>query len=57
VLALLAQGLRNVEIAERLVLWSRTVDHHVSSVLGQLGVRTRGEAVVEAHRLGLTEDR
>jgi DNA-binding CsgD family transcriptional regulator len=57
VLELLAQGLRNVEIAERLVLSSRTVDHHVSSILGKLGARTRGEASAEARRLGLVEDR
>ena len=56
-LALLTQGLRNVAIAERLVLSPRTVDHHVSSILGKLGARTRGEAVAEAHRLGLIEDR
>jgi DNA-binding CsgD family transcriptional regulator/tetratricopeptide (TPR) repeat protein len=53
VLALVAQGLRNVEIAQRLVLSSRTVDHHVSAILGKLGARTRGEAVAEAHRLDL----
>jgi DNA-binding NarL/FixJ family response regulator len=53
VLALLAQGLRNAEIAQRLVVSEKTVDHHVSAVLGKLGVRTRGEAGVEAIRRGL----
>jgi DNA-binding CsgD family transcriptional regulator len=57
VLALVSQGLRNVEIAHRLVLSTRTVDHHVSAILGKLGARTRGEAVAEAHRLDLIEDR
>ena len=54
VLALIAQGLRNAEIAERLVVSTKTVDHHVSAILRKLGVRTRGAAAVEAARLGLT---
>src|SRR6185437_15782367 len=44
VLALIADGLRNTEIADRLVLSVRTVDHHVSAILRKLGVRSRGEA-------------
>ena len=55
VLQLLAQGLRNAEIAERLFLSSRTVDHHVSAILRKLGVRTRGQAGAAATRLGLVE--
>jgi ATP/maltotriose-dependent transcriptional regulator MalT len=51
---LLAEGLRNGEIAERLVVSQKTVDHHVSAILRKLGVRTRGEAGAEAVRLGLT---
>ena len=53
VLALLAEGLRNAQIADRLVLSGKTVDHHVSAVLRKLGVHSRGEATAEATRLGL----
>lgn len=53
VLALLAEGLRNADIAERLFLSRRTVDHHVSAVLRKLGAGSRGEAVAAAARRGL----
>jgi DNA-binding CsgD family transcriptional regulator/tetratricopeptide (TPR) repeat protein len=54
VLALLGEGLRNAEIASRLVISAKTVDHHVSAILGKLGVRDRYAAGQEAIRLGLT---
>jgi DNA-binding CsgD family transcriptional regulator len=54
VLALLSEGLRNAEIAERLIVAERTVDHHVSAILGKLDARTRGEAVARAAELGLS---
>jgi DNA-binding CsgD family transcriptional regulator len=58
VLALVAQGLTNAEIAERLFLSEKTVGHHVSAVLRKLHVRSRGQAGAEAVRLGVApEDR
>ncbi|HVR40945.1 MAG TPA: AAA family ATPase [Thermoanaerobaculia bacterium] len=44
ILGLVDEGLRNADIATRLHLSPKTVDHHVSSVLSKLGVKTRGEA-------------
>jgi DNA-binding CsgD family transcriptional regulator/tetratricopeptide (TPR) repeat protein len=55
VLALLGDGLRNAEIAERLYLSPRTVDHHVSAILRKLEAKSRGGAVAEGRRLGLLQ--
>ena len=57
VLGLLSQGLQNTEIAERLVVSRRTVDHHVSAILRKLDAHTRGEAVAAAAGLGFLEER
>jgi predicted ATPase/DNA-binding CsgD family transcriptional regulator len=51
ILPLLAEGLRNADIAVRLHLSAKTVDHHVSSILGKLGVRSRTEAAGRAFAL------
>ena len=53
VLRLLADGLTNREIAGRLYISEKTAEHHVSAILGKLGVRTRGAASSVAHRLGV----
>jgi DNA-binding NarL/FixJ family response regulator len=53
VLALVAEGCRNAEIAQRLFLAEKTVSHHVSAVLAKLDVRSRGAAAAVANELGL----
>jgi DNA-binding CsgD family transcriptional regulator len=53
VLALLCAHMTDLEIAERLFLSPRTVEGHVSHLLGKLGAANRREAAATAVRLGL----
>ncbi|MFI8520872.1 ATP-binding protein [Streptomyces sp. NPDC085481] len=57
VLALLADGLRNAEIADGLFLSRRTVEHHVAAVLRKLGMANRSEAARYARRNDVTARR
>jgi DNA-binding CsgD family transcriptional regulator/tetratricopeptide (TPR) repeat protein len=54
VLALVADGRSNRQIAEELFISAKTASVHVSNILAKLGVANRAEAAVAAHRLGLS---
>lgn len=55
VLLMIREGARNADIARRLFLSPKTVDHHVSAILRKLGVASREAAGREADRLGLQD--
>jgi DNA-binding CsgD family transcriptional regulator len=53
ILALVAEKLQNTEIAHRLFISPKTVDHHISAILSKLDVHSRTEAVAAAYQLGI----
>jgi DNA-binding NarL/FixJ family response regulator len=55
VLRLLVEGMTNAELAQRLYLSIKTVDHHVSAILTKLDVSNRRAAVRKARDLGILE--
>jgi DNA-binding NarL/FixJ family response regulator len=57
VLALIADGLSNTEIGERLFLGQATVKTHVNRIFAKTGVRDRAQAVRYAYRTGLAHPR
>lgn len=56
ILALIAQGLTNAAIAERLVLSPKTVRNHVSNIFGKLQVADRAQAIIQAREAGIGKD-
>jgi DNA-binding NarL/FixJ family response regulator len=53
VLELIAQGLKNPEIADRLVISPKTVRNHITNIFGKLQVADRAEAIIQAREAGL----
>jgi RNA polymerase sigma factor (sigma-70 family) len=52
-LALIAQGLNNSEIAQRLVISPKTVRNHITRIFDKLQVSDRSQAIVKARKAGL----
>jgi DNA-binding NarL/FixJ family response regulator len=56
VLALLPQGMSNSAIGERLFITAKTAEHHVSSILGKLGLRNRAQAAAFAASFQISQE-
>ena len=57
VLALVAEGRSNRQVADALFISAKTASVHVSNILAKLGVASRVQAAAVAHRLGLLDGR
>jgi DNA-binding NarL/FixJ family response regulator len=55
VLTLLADGLTNPEIADRLCISAKTAEHHVSAIMARFDAATRRQAIAAARKMGLLE--
>ena len=55
VLKLLAQGLSNQEIADKLYIGVKTVKYHITNIFSKLGVEDRTQAAIYAHKQGLAD--
>jgi len=55
VIALVCEGLRNKQIAERLYISDTTVRYHLTSIFSKLDISDRLELVIYAYRQGLAE--
>lgn len=55
VVAHIAEGMKNKEVASRLFITEATVSHHLTSIFNKLGVTDRLQLIVYAHRQGLIE--
>jgi DNA-binding NarL/FixJ family response regulator len=56
ILELIAQGLTNTAIAERLMLPPKTVRNHVSNIFSKLQISNRAQAIIRAREAGMGKD-
>lgn len=55
VIRLITQGLSNKDIADRLLISSITVRHHLTNIFDKVGVSNRQQLLIRAHQDGITE--